>query len=213
MGPKPGVRSGGYCGPAPNAYFPSCYGCGLKTSLGQRLKQPKVWPTPGPGQYELPPADLYLPGRFSTGKTIGKRFANGCKQVTPGPGAYDAKAVKCCTRFTFGQRYPDTVPTFSVTADNQHFRCRTPSEPKRVSSWSIKKQLLSQWKLIFFLNTTIYTEMQHYSTLCLILNFHLKKVLPLITNTTYIIIIIIFSVHNQWYYIFYFLFLFTIYIK
>lgn len=151
MGPRPGARGGGYCGPAPNAYFPSCHnGCGLKTSLGQRLKQPKVWPTPGPGQYDLPPADLYLSGRFSTGKTIGKRLTNGCKQVTPGPGAYDAKAMKCCTRFTFGQRYPDTVPTFSVTADNQHFRCWTPSEPKRVSYWSIKKQLLSQWKLIFF---------------------------------------------------------------
>ncbi|KAL4104204.1 hypothetical protein QTP88_019513 [Uroleucon formosanum] len=124
IGPKPGPRVGDqYCGPAPNAYSPSCRDCGLKTTLGQRFKPPKVCPTPGPGQYEIPPADLYLPGRFSTGKTIGKRFAHGCKQQTPGPGAYDGKAPKCCTRFTFGSRIPDTVPAFSVVADNQHFRC------------------------------------------------------------------------------------------
>jgi len=124
MGPKPGARTvERFCGPAPNAYVPSCRDCGLKTTLGQRFKQPKVCPTPGPGQYEIPPADLYLPGRFMTGKTIGKRFAHGCPPVTPGPGAYDSKEPKCCTRFTFGSKIPDTVPAFSVTADNQHFKC------------------------------------------------------------------------------------------
>lgn len=124
IGPKPSPRVvDRYCGPAPNAYSPSCRDCGLKTTFGQRFKPRKVCPTPGPGQYEIPPADLYLPGRFSTGKTIGKRFAHGCKQQTPGPGAYDGKAPKCCTRFTFGSKIPDRVPAFSVVADNQHFRC------------------------------------------------------------------------------------------
>lgn len=124
IGPRPAARTGErYCGPAPNAYLPSCRDCGLKTSLGQRFKARKVCPTPGPGQYELPPADLYLPGRFSTGRTIGKRLFRGCPQVTPGPGAYDGKEPKCCTRFSFGAKIKDTVPVFSVTADNQHFRC------------------------------------------------------------------------------------------
>ncbi|KAF0758260.1 outer dense fiber protein 3-like [Aphis craccivora] len=124
IGPRPNplkiVRD---TGPAPNAYSPACGNCRLKPTLGQRLNPFKVCPTPGPGDYELPAADLYLPGRFSAGKTIGRRFASGCKPETPGPATYDGKRPKCCTRFTFGAKIPDTVPAFSVTADNQHYRC------------------------------------------------------------------------------------------
>ncbi|XP_026820748.1 outer dense fiber protein 3-like protein 1 [Rhopalosiphum maidis] len=124
IGPRPCPPNiARHCGPAPNAYSPSCRDCGLKTTLGKRLYPFKVCPTPGPGQYEIPPADLYMPGRFSSGKTIGRRFADKCKLEMPGPASYDSKRPKCCTRFTFGAKIPDTVPVFSVTADNQHFKC------------------------------------------------------------------------------------------
>jgi len=115
-------------GPAPNAYILPDTLDHRNRQLGCRLPHIEKCPTPGPGQYDIPDADLYMPGRFKMGRSMGRRIANKGITCTPGPADYDGHVrPNCCRRakngvcrITFGIRRPDTVPAFAVPADNQY---------------------------------------------------------------------------------------------
>lgn len=120
--------------PAPNAYLLPSTLAGRSAGLGKRFEATKSGQssTPGPGQYDVPHADVYLPGRFRAGRTLGKRFRDARASSTPGPADYDPpRLMNCCRcekggvcRPTFGYRRPDTtVLPFAVVADNDDNCC------------------------------------------------------------------------------------------
>jgi len=112
--------------PAPNAYNMPSARDDRSVPIGKRFKEKAGYQTPGPGQYDVPHADLYLPGRFRAGRTFGRRYTAKGVMQTPGPADYDAavkvnycgcvKGGNCGT--TISHRRPDWVPTFAVIADN-----------------------------------------------------------------------------------------------
>lgn len=114
-------------GPAPNEYCPTDALRGPAVYMGRRYYAKEKAPTPGPGQYDVPRADLYMPARYREGLSMGRRPADGRKAITPGPADYYADVrPNCCRcakngvcRITFGMRRPDTVPAFAVHADNK----------------------------------------------------------------------------------------------
>lgn len=114
--------------PGPNAYLLPDTFCGRSAKLGPRIERRPQCPTPAPGYYDIPDADVYMPGRYRRGRSFGRPIAARTVDVTPGPGHYDTtRLINCCRcepygkcGISFGRRWPDTVPVFAVRADDQH---------------------------------------------------------------------------------------------
>lgn len=114
--------------PAPNAYRLLDTLGHRSAHLGRRIERRPECPTPAPGYYDMPHADVYMPGRHRGGRSFGRPIAARAAADTPGPGHYDAtRLINCCRcepygkcRITFGVRWPDTVPVFAVKDDDRH---------------------------------------------------------------------------------------------
>lgn len=127
--------------PAPNAYkMPDASRGPRPRMLGRWADRDAKCAYPGPGQYDAPHADVYLPGASRVGRSMAGRPADVKKRdaCDPGPADYDGGArVNCCKRdraaaedclkqpcrVTFGVRRPDAVGVFAVPRDNE-YGCR-----------------------------------------------------------------------------------------